>query len=245
MGDDFKDALIACETEAEIGRRCAEIIVEEVRRKPSLLLCAATGASPTLAYRLLAEKKKEEPSLFRELRVLKLDEWQGLPMDDAGTSETYLRKYLIGPLEISADRYFSFASDAADPQRECAKIADVLRAQGPIDLSVLGVGANGHLAMNEPAVELTPGPHLAELSEATRQHPMIQHIAIPPRHGITLGVSDLMRSQKIVVIIQGEAKREVVRRLLSGGISTTLPVSLLRLRENVTCICHRSLLPTS
>lgn len=245
MGNDFRDALTVCETEAELGRRCAEIIVEEVRRKSALLLCAATGASPTLAYRLLAEKKKEEPSLFRELRVLKLDEWQGLPMDDAGTCETYLRKYLIEPLEISADRYLTFASDAADPPRECAKIAETLREQGPIDLSVLGVGANGHLAMNEPTEELTPGPHLAELSEASRQHPMIQHVAVPPRHGITLGVSDLMRSRKIVVIIQGEAKREVVRRLLSGGISTALPVSLLRLRDGVTYLCHQSLLPTA
>lgn len=238
----LQDAFIICETEEEIGQRCAEIIVAAVRRKPSLLLCAATGSSPALAYRLLAEKKRAEPTLFDGLRVLKLDEWQGLPMSDAGTCESYLRKYLIEPLGISEDRYFSFSSQANDSQLECAKIESVLREQGPIDLAVLGLGTNGHLAMNEPAEELTPGPHLAELSKASQQHSMIQHVAVPLRYGITLGISDLMRSDKIILIIQGGQKKAVVSQLLTGRVSTTLPASLLGLRTGVTYLCHKELI---
>lgn len=233
---------VVCDTEEEIGRRCAEVIIAELRRKPSLLLCAATGSSPTHAYRLLAEKKKQEPALFDELRIVKLDEWQGLKMSDQGTCESYLRNQLLGPLGVTEDRYFAFRSDPEDPPKECRRIERVLGEQGPIDLCVLGLGVNGHLALNEPAEELTAEPHMAELSESSLQHPMIQHVAAPIRYGLTLGMSDIMRSGKILLLIQGAQKRAVVRRLLAGGISTNLPASLLRLRAGVTYLCHKDIL---
>ncbi len=238
----FGPEFIICDTEEDIGRMCADIITAEIRKKPSLLLCAATGASPTIAYRLLGEQKKQEPALFDELRILKLDEWQGLRMSDDATSESYLQKHLIEPLGISEDRYFTFESNPEDPQKECMRIERVVKEQGPIDLCLLGIGANGHLALNEPAEELTPGPHLAELSESSLQHPMIKPFAATIRYGLTLGISDIMRSEKVLLLIQGAQKREIVRRLLAGKVSIHLPASLLGLRQGVTYLCHKDVL---
>lgn len=231
-----------CATLEEMGRKGADLIIEEIRRKPAALLCAASGSSPTLTYQLLAARYRQEPQLFERLRVLKLDEWINLPMSEQGTSESYLRRHLVAPLGIAEERFFSFRSDPEDAPAECKKLRGIVEREGPIDICVLGVGENGHLALNEPAAELTAHAHLAELSESTLRHPMIQHHAASLRHGLTLGVADILRSRKILLLIQGASKRAAAQGLLSGAITTRLPVSLLLLHGDVTYLCRRDVL---
>src|SRR5687768_6492768 len=108
----------------------ADLIDARLEHKPNLLLCLATGSTPTRAYQLLAQCPK---SLFSQVRILKLDEWGGIPMDSPATCETYLRKLLIDPLDLSS-RYTGFQSQPADPAAECARIAAWLKQNGPIDL---------------------------------------------------------------------------------------------------------------
>src|SRR5207244_10258717 len=145
----------------------------------------------TLTYDLLAEQFRRSPSIFQNLRVLKLDEWGGLAIDDPGSSETYLRQHLLGPLSISPDRYIGLQSDPPDPQAECARIRAWLAQHGPIDVCVLGLGLNGHLAMNEPAESLQPFAHVAELAATTLNHSMLPESKCRPRFGLTLGLADL------------------------------------------------------
>ena len=152
----------------EMSAAAATQIISELRKNPRLLLCAATGSTPTRTYELLAEEFQRAPDLFRELRVLKLDDWGGLAMDDPGTSEMYVQQHLIRPLTILADRYMGFESDPADPAKECQRIETWLSQNGPIDLCVLGLGVNGHLAMNEPASALQTRCHVAKLSSGMR-----------------------------------------------------------------------------
>jgi len=222
-----------------MSRRAADFIVEQIRSKPDLLMCVATGSSPKRAYELLAGKRRDEPQLFERLRVLKLDEWGGLPPNHPGTCEMYVRRLLIEPLGISAERYLTFRGDAADPVAERGRVCEMLRQHGPIDLCVLGLGLNGHLGMNEPADELTPGPHVAPLSAETARHSMIRNANPPVRFGLTLGMGDLLRSRLILLLVNGAAKRDALRRLMSGRVTTQFPASLLWLHGGVTCLCDR------
>lgn len=222
-----------------MSRRAADVVAEQLRAKPDLLLCVATGSSPRRAYELLAEKRRDEPRLFERLRVLKLDEWGGLPPEHPGTCETYLRRWLIEPLGISAERYLTFRGDAAEPEAECGRIREMLRAHGPIDLSVLGLGLNGHLGMNEPADELSLEAHVAPLSKETAQHSMIRDATPPVRFGLTLGMGDLLQSHRILLLVNGAAKRDALRRLRAGRVTTQFPASLLWLHRGVTCLCDR------
>jgi galactosamine-6-phosphate isomerase len=222
-----------------MSRRAADFIVEQIRSKPDLLMCVATGSSPKRAYELLAEKRRDDPQLFDRLRVLKLDEWGGLPPDHPGTCETYVRRLLIEPLGVSSERYLTFRGDAADPEAECERVREMLLRHGPIDLCVLGLGLNGHLGMNEPADELTLGPHVAPLSAETAQHSMIRNANPPVRFGLTLGMGDLLRSRRILLLVNGGAKREACRRLMSGRVTTQFPASFLWLHGGVTCLCDR------
>ena len=137
------------------SRFAADWLVDRLCDKSDSIVCLATGATPMLGYALLAERAAREPSLVDRCRLLKLDEWGGLPMDDPSTCEQHLRKTLVSPLGM-ADRYVGFESQPPNAEAECGRIAMWLAENGPIDVCVLGLGLNGHVGFNEPAAFLQP-----------------------------------------------------------------------------------------
>jgi galactosamine-6-phosphate isomerase len=221
------------------SRRAARHIAAALRRKPGLLLGLATGASPTSAYARLARMRAREQSLFRRVRVVKLDEWLGVSMAHPSTSETYLRKKVLGPWGIPRSRYQGFRSQATDLAAECARVARWLARHGPLDLCVLGLGRNGHLLMNEPAETLVPGPHVARLAPSTRRHSMVKAMKRPPAHGLTLGLADILASRTILLLVSGRHKAAAFRRMMRGRVTPRCPASLLWLHPDVTVYCDR------
>lgn len=217
----------------------ADIIVDELRARPNLLLCTATGSSPVGTYACLAERQRVDPGLFKALRIVKLDEWCGLAADDPGTCEVYLRQHVLEPLCISRDRYLAFWSNPEDPAVECQRVARLLEQEGPIDVCVLGIGLNGHIALNEPGLTLSPHAHVAELTDQSREHVMLKQTNGVVRYGLTLGVADILRSRKILLLVSGASKKEVLARLLTSPIATDFPASLLWLHRDVTVLCDR------
>jgi galactosamine-6-phosphate isomerase len=223
----------------EVSRKAAAIITQQLAVNKELLLCAATGNTPGRTYELLAGEYRDRPDLFAHMRVLKLDEWGGLPMNDPGTCESYLQTRLLAPLRITPSRYLSFRSDPADPEMECGKIRGELSAAGPIDCCVLGLGTNGHIGFNEPAASLQPGCHIARLSATTLQHSMVAAMGRQPAYGLTLGMADILQARTILLLITGPSKREIARELLSKKVTTSLPASFLWLHENTICLLDK------
>jgi galactosamine-6-phosphate isomerase len=223
----------------DISRRAAARIAGALRRNPGLLLGLATGATPTRTYQRLARMRARQPSPFRAVRIVKLDEWLGLPMDHPATCETYLRQNVLGPWGVPRKRYHGFPSRLRDAAAECARQARWLARHGPFDLCVLGLGTNGHLLMNEPADALPPGPHVARLAATTRAHSMLRALTAPPRRGLTMGLGDILRSRAILLLVSGRAKATPLRRMLSGRVTTRCPASFLWLHPDVTVLCDR------
>jgi putative deaminase/isomerase len=234
----------------EMSQWAARFLLEELRIKPDLLLCAATGASPLRTYQLLAEHRDRfGPAPFSRLRVLKLDEWGGLEQNDPATCEIFLRTHLLNPLHIGADRYAGFASNPEDPAAECLRVHVWLAESGPLDICILGLGPNGHLALNEPAETLPPFAHASTLSGETLRHPMLSAARGVPRFGLTLGLAEILGAHKILLLVSGAQKQTALRRLLhtlalpsasSEGISTHFPASFLALHPAVTCLCDQA-----
>jgi galactosamine-6-phosphate isomerase len=222
-----------------VSQQAAQIIVNAVREKPDLLLCAAAGSTPARAYELLAEQYRRDESIFDELRVIKLDEWGGIPMNDPGSCETQLRRQLILTLAISPDRYLGFKSDSTDPATECAQMRSHLELSGPIDLCVLGLGTNGHVGMNEPAEHLQSLSHVAALAEVSLGHTMLLRSRVSPTYGLTLGMAEILSSRQILLIVSGGHKREPFRKLLRREISTHFPASFLWLHPNWRLLCDQ------
>ncbi len=216
--------------------QAASLVISAIEKKKDLLLCPATGDSPVGLYDELANKSRADRKLFEHLRVLKLDEWGGVPENHPVSCEYYLRTRLLDQLRIPSERYISFASDPAEPIEECKRIQFELDQQGPIDICVLGLGKNGHIGFNEPGPFLIPHCHVADLSKESIQHNMVRSMDTAPHFGLTLGVQNIMFARKILLLISGRNKESVTERLLQRKVYTNLPASILWLHSNVECI---------
>ena len=215
----------------------ANRLIEELRAKPNALIGLATGDSPKRAYELMVARARTEPSLFAQARWIKLDEWGGLTMDDPASCESFLRRHVLAPLAVPCDRYFGWESQPDDPDVECRRMAAVLAANGPIDVQVLGLGANGHLGFNEPADRLQGGPHIAQLSRASLSHSMLNLSRGRVSYGLTIGMDDILQARRILLIVSGERKARQFHRLVTGNASPDFPASFLRHRPSVSSYC--------
>lgn len=223
----------------DLSKLASEHILQALDKKPELLMCAATGNSPTGTYKMLADDFRKSPASFSKMRLIKLDEWGGIEPEEKGSCESYLQEHVLVPLKISADRYVGFRSNPENPQDECANISSYLADKGPIDLCILGLGSNGHLALNEPADFLQAQCHVAELSPSSLEHKMTSGMKQKPSYGLTLGMADILHSKNILILITGTGKSEMVKHLLSGKINSQLPASFLWLHPNTICLIDR------
>jgi galactosamine-6-phosphate isomerase len=225
------------ESADELSELAAAVIIQHIRVTDGLLLCTATGNSTTLTYNKIAESRNRFEA--DTLRILKLDEWGGIPMTNPGSCESYLQENLVKPLAIPEENFISFLSDSDDPEAECRRVNEYLEEQGPIDLCILGIGLNGHVAFNEPAGALSPHCHVATLSELSLGHSMTQGMDVKPAYGLTLGMMDILNAKEILLLISGISKAEITRELMTQQITTALPASLLWLHPNAHCLCDK------
>ncbi len=216
-------------------REAAALIWEAAQAKPDLLICLASGDTPTGTYALLAQ----EPEHLASARFIQLDEWAGVGPDDPASCAAYLERTLLGPLAVPPERRIDFCGDAPDAVAECQRVATALEEAGPIDLCILGLGLNGHLALNEPAESFDPFCHVATLAEQSRTHPMLAETVAPVRQGLTLGLGDILRSRRILLLVTGAAKRTPLARLAARRVTPTLPASFLWLHGDTVCLCDR------
>jgi len=233
--------VVTCENYERLSAQAAAIVAAQIERKHGLVLCAATGNSPIGLYAELARRAAIDRELFRSLKILALDEWGGTAESDPGSAAGYLRERVLTPLAISADRFIGFNA-RIDPAEACRRMRVELERVGPIDLAVLGLGRNGHVGFNEPGAALVPYCHVAQLSEETRSHAMTRLMREPPRHGLTLGMQEILAARRILLLVTGEGKQQTVARLLSEEVTTTLPASLLWLHGTVDCLIDRAVL---
>jgi putative deaminase/isomerase len=229
-----------CRNYQEMSKAAAARVSEAVVSKADSLLCAPAGNSPAGLYQELVREAQSNPDVFRSLRVIKLDEWLGVPASDAATCEHFLKSRLLDPLAIAAERYIAFDPETADPLRECARVQGELERQGPIDLCFLGLGKNGHVGLNEPGPSLQPRCHVAKLSEETLRHGMMGSRVTKPACGLTLGIGDILQARKIVLLVTGEGKEPVIARFLDGTVTTDLPATLLWLHHDLEVLLDDS-----
>ena len=231
-----------CSDYREMSDLGASLVVEALALKPDLLLCTATGSSPEGLYGELVSSAETHKELASQIRILKLDEWGGIPENHPVSCEYFLKTKLLDPLEVPDERYISFKSKPGDQEAECSRVRSLLKREGPIDLCILGLGRNGHLALNEPGAELEAYCHVASLTEESLRHPMIASLEQKPSFGLTLGMDEILSSRKIIMLVSGKEKKPVLGKFLEGKVSTELPASFLWQHDLVECLVDRSIL---
>lgn len=224
-----------CNDYNAMSQLSCDSIVSDLRKRPRQLICMSTGNSPTGTYEKLASVFNKYPAFFNELIITKLDEWGGIDSMEPSSCESYIQEKVLHPLAIPQNRYISFKSNPVSPQKECDRIQIEIQEKGPIDICILGLGQNGHIGFNEPANTLTAHCHVAELTADSLNHQMINTLNKKPAYGLTLGMADILQSKKIILLLTGAKKKEVINKLLSKQITTNLPASFLWLHNQVEC----------
>jgi galactosamine-6-phosphate isomerase len=231
--------LVVASDYESMSRRAAIFIRDFVEANPRALLGLATGSTPSRAYDLTSSLAAKQSGLFGAIRILKLDEWGGLAMDDPASCETYLHTRVLKPWRVPPSRYRGWNSLPQDKQAECNAMAQWLDRHGPIDLCILGLGANGHLAFNEPAASLEAKPHAACLAPGSMKHAMLDDARGKPLFGLTIGMAGILGARKILLLVHGPRKRRQLKKAVAGPVTTRFPGSFLQLHPDVTLICDR------
>ncbi|MBI5940866.1 MAG: 6-phosphogluconolactonase [Caulobacterales bacterium] len=224
--------LEALPSSSAVAQAAADVFAQVVAAKPDAVVCLPTGATPEPLYAELVERIRGGRLDVSRVRWIQLDEWLGLPAGHPATCATWLEHRFFHSLTPAAGRRLDIASDPGCAQAEALRLASALKAWGGLDLAILGLGANGHLGLNEPAAALSREVHVEILSESSRRHGMLAGVATPPISGITLGMADLLQAHLVLLLVTGEGKRTVLDRLLTSPVTTALPASLLHLHAN-------------
>ena len=223
----------------DVGSLAADIVEALVRRKPDAVLGLATGSSPVPAYRELVRRHREGsgPS-YDGVRCFTLDEYVGLPTGHPQTYRETIFRELTDDLGIPRERVAAPDPDPAGLPEAGDRYEEALRAAGGVDLQVLGIGTDGHLAFNEPGSSLASTTRLKTLAEQTRQDNarFFDSVDDVPLHVLTQGLGTILRARHLLLVASGEAKAEAVAAAVEGPLSASCPGSVLQLHPHVTVL---------
>jgi len=212
--------------DTEWAPRVAAELCQRLRAEPSLRLCLPTGDTPSPMYARLAQMLEEGRASLADATVVLLDEYLGLAPDDPARCDARLRRELLDMVPVPP-RAFSVRVDELAPAAAAAAHAQV--AAAGLDLVLLGLGANGHVGLNEPGSTTTSPTRVVELAPASRSAAVSRYgSAVAPTAGITLGMDQLLAAGEIWLLVTGPAKARVLRRALLDPMSADCPASFLR-----------------
>lgn len=223
-------------TSERAARAVAQRITAALQAQPSLVLGVAAGRTPVPIYAALVGEFEAGRADFSRVTTFSLDEFLGVPQNHPKSFHAFLHDHLFSQINIPRSAIHTLNGAARNPAEECARYERSLRRAGGIDLQILGLGANGHIAFNEPGTFLHAWTHQARLRADSRRATaefFDGRIAEVPRNALTMGMGTIMSARKIVLLATGRAKASAVAYMLSGRCTTEVPASLLQLHPNV------------
>lgn len=214
----------------DMDRRAADIVANAVVGGKAGTIALPTGGTPVGLYRLLSERIRSGELDFEGVVVFQLDEFRNLAGKHPQSFAVWLRDQLLGTAGIGDDRFHLVPATAADPDSAGTEFETLIDRAGGLDLAVLGLGDNGHVAFNEPGSTLESRTRLLTLSDQTieqtaRAWPSGQDV---PREAVTMGIGTLLEARAILLLVKGAAKAAVVRRILIDQPTADVPGSFMR-----------------
>ncbi|AOH52957.1 glucosamine-6-phosphate deaminase [Peribacillus muralis] len=236
--------IISVNDYTEMSRTAAEIVIGKVKGNPEIILGLATGGTPKGMYDSLIEDHARNHTSYEQVTSFNLDEYIGLKPNDPNSYHFYMNDSLFNHIDINKERTFVPNGTPENTDEECKRYDERIDSLGGIDLQILGIGQNGHIGFNEPGTSFTSGTHVVTLEDSTRQANARYFDSIDdvPTHAMTMGISTIMKSKQILLLISGEEKAETLKRLIDGEITEEFPASILKKHNNVTIIADQKAL---
>ncbi len=232
---------IVCKDYEEISKKAAEIMADVIKNKPNCVLGLATGSTPTGMYKELINMNKSGEISFEKVVSYNLDEYYPISPDNDQSYRYFMNDNLFNHIDIKMENTHLLNGEAQNPDEECAKYDKAIEVAGGIDIQVLGIGRNGHIAFNEPDDALIAPTHKTGLTEDTidANARFFASADDVPKHALTMGMASIFGAKKIILLANGASKKDAIKDLLSDEIKTSNPSTLLKLHPDVTILCDK------
>lgn len=217
--------------EEELSRLAYQVILTAINEKDEITLGLATGSSPKGIYKLFRCNKPD----VSHVTTVNLDEYIGLPADHEQSYAYYMNEQLFKHLNFKANHLPNGMN--SDRQAECERYDAIIATNG-IDLQLLGIGINGHIAFNEPITNFELTTHVQELVKETIEanSRFFESVDDVPTIAYTMGIKSIMQAKEILLIASGVNKAEAIKAMLEGPITEEMPASILQTHPNVIVI---------
>ncbi|MCL2084166.1 MAG: glucosamine-6-phosphate deaminase [Oscillospiraceae bacterium] len=232
---------IVCETYDEMSQIGAYVFSEQIWRKPDSVLGFATGGTPAGMYRCLVKMYNDGLVDFSKVTTFNLDEYYPMSKSSSHSYDYFMWDNLFSKINVRRESVYLPNGGAADPEKACDDYERLLESRGGLDIQLLGIGNNGHIAFNEPADELRVRTYVAELTADTIEanSRFFESAADVPRRALTMGMGSIMSARRILMLIAGEKKAPAVKAMFSGRITPKFPASLLQLHPDAVVILDK------
>ena len=222
----------------EMSEMAADIIGAQVLLKPDAVLGLATGSTPIGTYEELVKRYESGRLDFRKIKTVNLDEYRGLTKDNDQSYYYFMHSHLFDHINI--DKANTNVPDGMEPDAIKAgeDYENIISNFGGIELQLLGLGNNGHIGFNEPCDEFIDKTHVVDLTQSTIEanKRFFASIAEVPKQAYTMGIGSIMRAKRVLMLVSGKGKAQIVKDAFFGPVTPNVPASVLQLHNDFILI---------
>ncbi len=222
----------------EMSKKAADLLASVVNEMDQPILGLATGGTPAGMYEELIRMNKASQVDFGKTTAFNLDEYYPISKESDQSYYYFMRENLFQHINIDMNNTHIPDGAAEDCDAESEAYDKKIRETGGVDMQVLGIGSNGHIAFNEPADYFSTKTQRTDLTEGTIKDNsrFFENIEDVPKEAITMGIGTIMNSKRIMLLASGKAKAEVIKETILGKVTPQVPASILQFHKDVTMI---------
>lgn len=228
----------------DMSRKAANVLSAQVILKGNAVLGLATGETVLGIYSTLVHWYEKGDIDFSYVRTVNLDEYVGLGPEDSEGYRYYMDQNFFNKVNIRKENTHIPSGLAKNLEAECERYDELIQSLGGIDMQLLGLGRNGHIGFNEPHSAFEKSTHVVSLKESTRYYNarFFEHQRQVPEKAITLGIRSIMQAKRILLCVSGEYKAEILKQVLTGPVTPSVPGSILQMHPNLTVVADQDAL---
>ncbi|WP_158860855.1 glucosamine-6-phosphate deaminase [Lunatibacter salilacus] len=219
----------------DLNIAAAELFIKAVRLNPKIVLGFSTGNSPKGIYQLLIQDHLRNKTSYKSVTTFNLDEYEGLDGSSEQSYRYFMDTHLFDHLDIDKSNTH-VPSGLGDLEAGSRIYDEMIEKAGGIDLQLIGIGTNGHIAFNEPGTPFNSRTHIANLTEETIEANYKDFLSKDgiPKRAVTMGIQSIMEAKQLVMVAFGKNKAGAIKKMIEGPIHTDMPASILQKHPNVT-----------
>jgi glucosamine-6-phosphate deaminase len=222
----------------DMSRKAANINSAQIIIKPSCVLGLATGSSPIGTYKQLIDWYNKGDIDFSQVSTVNLDEYKGLSQDNPQSYYYFMYENFFKHINIDLKKVHIPNGMEYDIEKECSRYDNIIKSLGGVDLQLVGLGNNGHIGFNEPDGDFKKMTHLVALTQSTidANSRFFDSVDEIPRFAYTMGIKSILQAKKIVIVVSGEDKAEIVETAFFGAVTPEVPASILQLHSDMILV---------